>query len=277
MLRLNNRGIHVSITVVMLFQVCALFIREFVRAKLGDEGISSAEAKDLSALVGFAVLAVLMWPIFREVGPALRPLAARPNSWPRLIISAVAVGALTWLTITLVLLFTSTFDWITSTERTNAARPIYEFGCGDVSLLFLTLPVMCVLTPVVEEVINRGMFLYTLIPKGRLLAIVVSAFLFMILHRPESYLTAFFFGIIAAVQMLHWQNLWGLVITHGTVNVLVGVHELCVNSRWLIGRIDLGFGGFAQFAALATIVSFLLLIWLVTRTDIATGSPLSRS
>lgn len=53
--KLDNRGIHVSIVEVMLIQICSLFVREYFRLVLNNAGFSEPQSKHLSALVGFLI------------------------------------------------------------------------------------------------------------------------------------------------------------------------------------------------------------------------------
>ena len=106
-------------------------------------------------------------------------------------------------------------------------------------MLLLAIPVMSVLTPVVEETCSRGLILQSLLPTGRWRAIFISSMLFTILHKPETYPTAFLFGLFAAVQALNWRSLWGPIITHGTFQFLVELDRTASDAFWLPG----GFNG----------------------------------
>jgi len=227
----------VSIPAIMLFQAAALIIRSFVQIKLIDSGRDVIVAKHLSALIGFGVLAMLMWPIIRETWPVVRGQFRRPASWSRMILTSAALGTVLWLGQMLALLLYSTRQWIDQGPYHESTSPVYMIACENPAILLLAIPVMSLLTPVVEEVINRGLILQKSLIRGRTLAILISALLFAVLHEPGGIPFAFVFGIFVAVQMLHCRNLWAVVITHGVANLMSIVSNLCVSGFWLPGQI----------------------------------------
>jgi len=269
--KLDNRGIHVSIVVVMLFQVCSLFIREFVRLRLNQSGMSDAEAKHLSALVGFAVLVILMFPVLRDIWPALRPLFAKPKNWVATVISASIIGCSIFAINIIILIWVATLPWLESLDGTEAAVFVSSFACSNPWILVLSISVMALLTPLFEETVNRGLFLHTLLPRGKWLAIFGSAVLFTVLHKDITDPFVFLFGIYAAVQILCWRNLWGVIVTHGVVNALGQTDIHCINNFWIPGDINPTIGGREQLSAIAVVSCLAGIYWLTVRLKVRTA------
>lgn len=258
------RNIRVSIAIIMLFQVSALFVRYFCERQMVGASVPQPVAKYSSALFGFVLLGLLMTPILRSVWPPLQRLFRRPDSWLRMAIPAVLFGTLLWLANALILLALATLDWIDLVDQAGSASPVYEFSCNNASVMYWSIPIMALCTPIIEETLNRGLIMHSVISKGRLYAILISSLLFMALHKPESYAAAFCFGVISAVQMLNWQTLWGPIITHGTFNCLAEIDRTCINGRWDPGRLDWAFGGAPQTITLLLLLCVIIAIWLAT-------------
>lgn len=240
---------RVSIGLIMLFQVSSLLVREFVRAAMIDHGVDAASAKHLSALAGFAMLGVLMWPVLAERMSEVRALFQRPGSWVRLVASSVAVGlalrAMSWaLAIALVQL-----GFKGPADPAGAAGPLFWWQCPPATYLALSLVVMALLTPLVEETINRGLFLCSLLPRRRVAAVVLSAALFAVLHTVHDMAVAAIFGVVVAIQMLHYRTLWGPMIAHGTFNGMTAVDWDCLKGIWIPAENSLSMGVLAMSVA----------------------------
>ena len=113
-----------------------------------------------------------------------------------------------------------------------SSTPVFGFDCPEPAVLILTIVVTVILTPIVEETINRGFVLQALLHRGRWQAILVSALLFAIFHRPHSIVLATIVGIYLAVQFLNTRTLWACTITHGTYNAVATFDWSCVRSSW---------------------------------------------
>ena len=58
-------SIRISISLIMLFQVSALIIREFARLGMTGAVQEQATAQHVSAVLGFVALGIFMWPLMR--------------------------------------------------------------------------------------------------------------------------------------------------------------------------------------------------------------------
>lgn len=255
----------------MLFLVSSLIIRSFAQVQMVENGIEAVAAKHLSALVGFVALGILMWPVMIKVWPAVRNQFRKPESWTRMILASSGLGCVLWLGQMLVLAAVTPLDWIGDGQFSYPSSPTYTFGCSNPIVLLLAIPVMSLLTPLIEEIINRGLILNALVPKGRNRAIVISAALFALQHQPASYLYAFVFGIIVAIQMLHYRTLWAVIITHGVANILGVVSKNCVDGYWLPGKITWGIGSPAPLIALSFLSCAITAWWLAAGYKVGAG------
>jgi len=224
--------IRASIVVIMLFQVAALFSRSYLHIELEESGFNTTVAKHLSYLVVPIVLLVLLWPILWENKEPLRNLFRPPKSWPVMILASVALGLMLRLAWWASIFAAGSFGWLETADPGNGISLSFYFACPPTSVLFLTIFVMSVLTPVGEEIINRGLILGALSKKDPRIAIVLSALLFAVLHTPSGIPTAFVFGIFAAIQLLRYRTLWAPIITHSTYNFLLVIDWDCWHGLW---------------------------------------------
>jgi len=262
--------VRVSIRLILLFQVSALFLRSAMEAYVTRSGMDSTAAKYTGASLGIVALVIFLAPLFCENWSRLRRQFARPPSWLRLAASSVTLGLLLWAINSQTLLVFSALDWLGNADQSHAAVPVYRLTCANAMILLLAIPVMSVLTPVVEEICSRGLILQSLLPKGRWRAVFISSVLFAILHQPETYPAAFLFGLFAAVQALNWRSLWGPIITHGTFNLLVEIDRACIDAFWLPGRIQWETGGVLQGAFAIFVLCLIGSCWLVSASRLGT-------
>lgn len=224
----STAALKVSVAVIMLFQVSALFVRELVRLELTQAGTPPGIARYQSAWVGFLVLVILMWPYWRQHRFLLASEFRRPDSWLGLVLASVAIGVSTRIS-----------SWgVTFVNASLPANSVQgDWTAGDTSLtwlcfdggpLLLAVVTMALATPAIEEVVNRSYILGALVRKGIGFPVLCSAGLFAVLHRPDGMLVAFLFGIAVAVQKMHCRTLWGPVIAHGTFNTLYILDAHCL-------------------------------------------------
>jgi membrane protease YdiL (CAAX protease family) len=267
----TSTPIRISIAAVLLFQVSALFLRSVMEAILVRYGTDLAAAKYMGAAFGFVALGLFLIPVIRDNWAGLTRQFAQRGSRLRLTVASIALGALLWIANSQVLLLASTLDWLKVADQLHAAMPVYSFACTGESILLFAIPIMSVLTPVIEETCSRGLILQTLLPRGRLRAILISSVLFTFLHKPEAYATAFVFGLFAAVQALNWGSLWGPIVTHGIFNLLVELERTCIDAYWLPGRVQWEAGGVLQISLSILVLCLVTSCWLVSSRKLGTA------
>ena len=222
---------RVSVTVVVLFQVAALFARSLLDLSLQGTGMDRAIANDLSFLVVPPILLVLMFPYVRRCRDSLRELFSPQRLTPAVVVCSVVLG----LTLRLMWWASTTFlvgiGLVHSDDPNAVAGPFVGFDCPPLSELALSLFVMSGLIPLFEEVVHRGYVLHALLPRGKVAAVIISAIIFGLMHR-FPYGTAFVVGVLLAVQTLNYRALWGPIIAHATYNAAAIFDWDCFRIIW---------------------------------------------
>jgi membrane protease YdiL (CAAX protease family) len=163
--------IRASVLLLLLFETCALLLRHYFQGQLLESGRSPSLARDVSWLLVPVTLLFLMWPILRinltALGAALE--IARINL--RLIGQAISLGFVLWLSVASVLFTISAFR--TGMVYGSAAYHQQPFlSCLPDGSMLLAVVVSVLLTPFVEELLNRGIILRGLIKHGKVFAIL---------------------------------------------------------------------------------------------------------
>jgi membrane protease YdiL (CAAX protease family) len=221
----------VSIRLVLLFQTSSLFIREFFRRHLVQAGYAGGSADHLSALGGFLVLAIMLMPLLIPVRSSLGTFFRLPPGWRRVLPAAIAAGILLraagWcISVGLVHL------GFRGDPEATAAGPVFWWHCPPGGYLALSVSVLALATPMVEETLSRGLILGGLLARGVRASVPVSAALFAAFHAPHNLAIAFLFGVVAARMMLSSRSLLGPVLAHATFNGLTVLDWDCLNGIW---------------------------------------------
>lgn len=223
---------RVSIIVVVLFQVAALFARSMLDLSLQRNGMGRAVANDLSYLVVPPILLVLMFPYIRRCSDSLRQLFAPQLLTLRVVVCSVALG----LTLRLMWWASTTFLVAVGVYRNDdpgaVTGPLIGFDCPQAFVLLLSILSMAVLAPIIEETVHRGFILYGMLPYGRKAAIAGSAVLFALMHVVDSYAATFFAGLVFAVQAFNYRALWGPMIAHAAYNGATLLDWDCFRIVW---------------------------------------------
>lgn len=101
---------------------------------------------------------------------------------------------------------------------------LYRFGYqsvgGDIVIAniwtyLISVVSICVLPAICEEILFRGLVFTGLKKKGNLVAVLGSAFIFMIMHgSPDQTVHQFILGVILAVAFLVTENIWVPITIH---------------------------------------------------------------
>jgi membrane protease YdiL (CAAX protease family) len=96
----------------------------------------------------------------------------------------------------------------------------------------LAIVVRAIFTPMLEEFLHRGYVFYALLPRGRGLAVILSAVLFGLMHHPQTIVRAFLIGLILAVLASRLRTLWCPIIVHATYNFSTIIDWDCLHANW---------------------------------------------
>ena len=221
-----------TIVAVLVATVAALVARAWLRLQMGRAGIAPQTAADLSYLVVPVVLLVLLFPLWRVERSHLCSLFKPSALSLRVVISAVLAGVLLRLLWWGQLVFGISFGLYASTDPMAITGPVFSLQCPSPALVALSLVVMSLFTPIIEEVTTRGYLLTALRNRGVLQSVVISALVFAVFHRLTSMPFAFFAGVIFGVQYWKSGSLWPSFISHCTVNTLILLDWRCLSGHW---------------------------------------------
>jgi membrane protease YdiL (CAAX protease family) len=258
----NRQAFDVSVAAIVLFQAAALVARSALEVQLERRGVSDPSAGDLSYLVVPPILLVLMAPCLRQSAPALAALFRPRDLTGRTVLLGIALGldlrVLHWAALTL-------FVWAGGSDTGAIAGPLLGFACPPLRELLLALVVMSVLTPLVEETMQRGFVLHALLPRGRTIAVIVSAVTFALLHAPAGYAAGFVAGVLFAMQALNLRTLWAPVVAHATYNTAMVLDWRCARIVWNPAPDDPLLGMLAALSIGAVAAGAVLALWLASR------------
>lgn len=221
-----------TIVAILAATVAALVARAWLRLQIVAEGVAAQTAADLSYLVVPVVMVVLLFPLWRVERPYLGSLFKPSTLNLKLVVTAVTVGILLRLLWWGQLVFGVSFGLYESSDPMAISGPVFSFQCPGTVLVALSLLVMSVLTPVIEEITHRGYLLTAFRNRGMLQSIVISALVFAVFHKSTSLPFAFFAGLIFGVQYWKSGSLWPSFISHCIVNTMILLDWRCLSGHW---------------------------------------------
>lgn len=266
---------RVSVLAIMVFQTCALFTRSALDISLVRNGIDPSVANDLSYLVVPPILLVLLFPYLRQHRTFLLGLLRPARLSLRLCCASLLLGLVMRTTYWAGLTVLMWAGVLRSDDPGAIPGPFFGFGCPPLAVLTLSLLVMSVLVPMVEEIVNRGFVLHALLPKGVATSALASACLFALVHKPGSYPIALVTGLFLAAQMLNSRTLWAPLIAHAAYNAAAVIQWDCFQIIWNPAAGDRNLAAAGKVAIPVAVVGICLSCWLVSRKAIGTGSPRS--
>ena len=269
MTKLASQAIlRAPIVTIMLFQVAALLARAYLQTRLIAGGEPKPNAHDLSYLIVPPILMILMLPILRQHGAFLLTLLRRQDLTMRLVVWSVILGITLRLTYWGGLVSLVSFGVLHNSDPAAVVGPVISFACPEPGGLALSLLVVSFLTPIVEEVLNRGLILHTLLHHPKLYAVVLSSTLFAIMHHPQAIFVAFLIGLFLAVQVINCKTLWAALVTHATYNAVSVLDWECISTQWNPIATTSSMIATGLIATVLAIVGITFSIYLVTSTDI---------
>lgn len=229
---MQQAAIRAPVFAVLIFMLCALFLRSYLNINLGHRGLNAEFARDLSYLIVPPTLALLLWPIIRANKAALLDLFDPRALGVRIVLQAIAIGLLARLAYWCQLVFIVATGLTSSGDPNAVAGPQFTFSCPSPLPLLVGLLVWLLLVPIVEEVVHRGLIQSSLLRHGRRTAILVSALLFTAFHKPEAMPVALIMGIVFAIQFDRSRVLWPCLLTHATYDGLILFDWRCLRGQW---------------------------------------------
>ncbi|MEX2125160.1 MAG: CPBP family intramembrane glutamic endopeptidase [Woeseia sp.] len=246
--------------------MAALVARSALELSLMYNGYGRAFAEDLSYLVVPPILLVLMFPYLKRCKGALLGLLRRADLTCRVVALSIVLGLtlrlIYWATLTALI-------WlgVVSNDDPNAVGgPIIGVECPPRQVLMLSFVVSAFLIPIIEEVGNRGFVLHALLPRGVILSVIISALLFAVMHKPGSYVFAFFGGLFFAMQVLNYRTLWAPIIAHAAYNAAAVVDSECFRIVWNPPISDPTLSTLGMLSAPLALVGILVATFLVSKT-----------
>jgi membrane protease YdiL (CAAX protease family) len=204
-----------------------------------DSGLDTLHAADLSYLITWPVLLLLLFPVLRESGDALRRLFDPSRLSVRLVLSGIAIGLMLRLAWWSQLIAGISFGMYSNADADAIVGPQLAFQCPPARVAALGILVMAVLVPVTEELIHRGFIQSALYRFGPCAAITGSAIVFTVLHRPDSWVFVFVAGVVLGTQFWITRSLWSSLFTHTTINGLIQLDWRCLRGQWNPASSDL--------------------------------------
>ncbi len=255
----------ISILLVLLFETGALFAREFTRLRLASSGTEFYLAEYLSYLVVPPILLVLGYPLIRQHSAYFRTLLSGQHCNTRKILLALAVTSTIWLMLFNWEIATSALRIYKNNDEFIGAFPRYSVNCAPALEIALGLFVFSVLVPIIEEIINRGIFLKALEARGRIFALTGSSILFAVFHDPQSILSAFVIGMFLGVLYLNAHTLWVPFTVHSVYNAWTIFDKRCFDGNWISFPNDLPVVTVGLYALVLSGVGFILSGFLASR------------
>ena len=221
-----------TIVAVLFALTAALVARSDLQVKLLRNGLQPILAADISYLVVPVVLAGLLFPLWRTERPFLAAQFSLSALTWRLAIRALAIGLLLRVIWWCQLVAGTSFGIYQSTESSPIVGPVFSFQCATPAVVLLGVLVMAMLTPAIEETVNRGYVLNALRHRGFLAAIIISAIFFTVFHELGGWAYTFLAGVVLGAQYWSTSSLWPSLISHATVNSLILLDWRCLSGQW---------------------------------------------
>ena len=152
-----TRPVRTHLIAVLVALAAALVARAVLQLELREVGLQRQFAADLSYLVVPPLLAVLLFPVLKASRGRLRERFNTAHLNARLVINALALGALLRLAWWCHLIAGVSLGIYQNDVPDLVSGPVIVFRCPPAYLLATSVLVMSILVPLVEEIIHSGL------------------------------------------------------------------------------------------------------------------------
>ena len=243
-----------ALSAIVLVLVFALFVEALLQRQLQGIGYRTIEARDRSVLVVPALVLILLWPVWRSHSGYLIGLFRADRLTARAVFTAIAIGLWLRLAWWSQLVAGIAFGW--AGDETGTPQFSIRVDCPHPGNLALGLAAMAVLVPLSEELVHRGLLQSSLLHRGRVFAVLLSALVFAVFHDPSAYSFAFLSGIVFGVMLLRSGALWAPLIAHATYNAAAVIDWRCLHVVWYPDHPELPLHGIGAAAVLTLSTCF---------------------
>lgn len=225
-----------EIVLVLVATAAALLVREWIRRHFVADAVDPALAKHLSFLLCVPVWLALSAPVLATHRRYVAAILRFESGTARLILLGIAVGVacrvLWWAQATLF----GALDL--SGTAGDPGTFSWSFGCPPLTVFATGLVTMALVTPLIEELIHRGLIQTYFDRFGAPAGILVSAFIFTVFHETGNWPIVFLLGTMLAIQFRGSATLWFPIATHATYNGLIQFDWVCVSLEWQPAKSD---------------------------------------
>lgn len=229
---IEQRRAGKTVVAVMVAAIAALVLRSWLQVTLIRADTGVLLTSDLSYLVVPPLMILLLLPLWWSERLFLINQFRRIDLTRRLILQALAVGLLLRLFWWSQLVAGVALGVYESAASNALVGPTLDFRCPSPDKFVLGFLVTVVLMPIIEELVHRAFILSYFRPRGPLVAILVSAVTFAVLHKSTSWPFAFFAGLVFGYLYWSTRSLWSCLIAHATFNALTLLDWRCLSVQW---------------------------------------------
>ncbi|MCO4810144.1 MAG: CPBP family intramembrane metalloprotease [Gammaproteobacteria bacterium] len=228
----HNRPTKIIVIAVLVASTTALVLRSWLQVVLRDHDLDKLFAADLSYLISFPILLLLLFPVWRTSSIWIRSCLDVTVLDVRFVVRALALGLLLRAAWWCQLVSGISLGLYGNRDPALVSGPVFRFQCPDPQVIIIGFVVMAILVPLIEEVVHRGFVQSALNRYGSGIAIVGSAAIFTVFHPPENWGFVFFAGLVFGTQFRITKSLWSSLLTHATINGIIQIDWRCLQGQW---------------------------------------------
>lgn len=254
-----------SFVAVVLVVVCVMFMMAWANVAFRESAFSKDNVFYASRIAGLPIISFLVWLLVREHRSFLRRLFSFEGVTVRIVLTSIVVAVLARLFWWSQIIARASLGWLETASTTPPAALSIVFSCPELPTLLMAVVVWWFLVPFTEEFVHRGVLMSALSDKGPVFAVAISALIFAAMHRPESYLFVFLFGVVFGSLYWNARTLWAPIIVHATYDGIIVLDWYCLKTSWNPPPEDLPNHALGLSAGLVATVCAAGIAFLVTR------------